>query len=219
MPLKAVFFGSIGTLVETSELQRQAFNQAFAEAGLEWDWDLEDYKARLAKSGGRRRIEDYARERDIDVDAERLHARKTEIFDAAITARGLSLRPGVSGVVTAAKEQGIRLGFVTTTSRQNVDAVFAALAGDLSAGDFDFGGDATMVDHSKPAPDIYRHALDVLALAASDCIAIEDTPVSMKAARSAGIDCVAFPGDYADRSDFPADARIMDRLSAEALLR
>tara|TARA_B110000503_G_scaffold47893_1_gene77939 strand:+ start:1294 stop:1407 length:114 start_codon:yes stop_codon:yes gene_type:complete len=37
MTVKAVFFGSIGTLVETSDLQRRAFNQAFAEAGLDWD--------------------------------------------------------------------------------------------------------------------------------------------------------------------------------------
>ena len=35
---KAILFGSIGTIVETSELQRKSFNQAFSEAGLDWNW-------------------------------------------------------------------------------------------------------------------------------------------------------------------------------------
>ncbi|MFT7179418.1 MAG: phosphoglycolate phosphatase-like HAD superfamily hydrolase, partial [Oceanospirillaceae bacterium] len=41
MTTKAILFGSIGTLVETSELQRRAFNQAFSEAGLDWNWSEE----------------------------------------------------------------------------------------------------------------------------------------------------------------------------------
>ena len=41
--MKAILFGSIGTLIETSDLQREAFNEAFKEAGLDWYWDHEDY--------------------------------------------------------------------------------------------------------------------------------------------------------------------------------
>ena len=37
--MKAIIFGSIGTLVETSDIQRQSFNQAFKEIGLDWYWD------------------------------------------------------------------------------------------------------------------------------------------------------------------------------------
>jgi len=60
MTVKAIFFGSIGTLVETSDLQRRAFNQAFSEAGLDWNWSAEVYKHLLTKSGGRGRIQDFA---------------------------------------------------------------------------------------------------------------------------------------------------------------
>jgi len=38
---KAILFGSIGTIVETSELQLKSFNQAFSEAGLDWNWSIE----------------------------------------------------------------------------------------------------------------------------------------------------------------------------------
>ena len=61
MKLKAILFGSIGTLIETSEIQRRAFNQAFSEAKLGWDWDVEIYREMLAKSGGLLRIQDFAK--------------------------------------------------------------------------------------------------------------------------------------------------------------
>ena len=53
--MKAIIFGSIGTLVETSDIQRQSFNQAFKEIGLDWYWDKNNYKNLLKKSGGRNR--------------------------------------------------------------------------------------------------------------------------------------------------------------------
>ncbi|MDB9958255.1 hypothetical protein OAD42_04125 [Oceanospirillaceae bacterium] len=89
MTLKAVFFGSIGTLVETSDLQRRAFNQAFAEAGLDWNWSADVYKDLLTKSGGRGRIEDFATQCGIDVDASQLHLRKTEVFDSLMSKESL----------------------------------------------------------------------------------------------------------------------------------
>ena len=44
MNYKAILFGSIGTLIETSELQRNAFNQAFSENGLDWNWSPTQYQ-------------------------------------------------------------------------------------------------------------------------------------------------------------------------------
>ena len=47
MKYKALFFGSIGTLIESSNIQRNSFNEAFKEAGLEWYWDEQDYKTEV----------------------------------------------------------------------------------------------------------------------------------------------------------------------------
>ena len=52
MTYKSLLFGSIGTIIETSELQRESFNEAFKEAGLDWYWDQEDYRLLLKQSGG-----------------------------------------------------------------------------------------------------------------------------------------------------------------------
>ena len=65
MKYKTVLFGSIGTIIETSEIQRQSFNDAFKEAGLDWYWNETDYKNLLQKSGGAKRIEDFAQKKKL----------------------------------------------------------------------------------------------------------------------------------------------------------
>lgn len=37
--MKAILIGSIGTLADTSDMRREAFNEAFAQAGLDWTWE------------------------------------------------------------------------------------------------------------------------------------------------------------------------------------
>ena len=50
--MQAIFFGSIGTIVETSEIQRKAFNTAFEEFGLNWYWNTGNYINMIQKPGG-----------------------------------------------------------------------------------------------------------------------------------------------------------------------
>ena len=61
---KALLFGSIGTLVETSEIQRKSFNEAFKKKGLNWYWTKEEYIKLLNKSGGSDRIKEYAKKKN-----------------------------------------------------------------------------------------------------------------------------------------------------------
>jgi HAD superfamily hydrolase (TIGR01509 family) len=217
MTQKALLFGSIGTLVETSELQRLAFNEAFAEAGLNWEWDVESYREMLTQSGGKRRIADYAAARGETVNAAASHRRKTELFDAIIETHGLQTRPGVLETIAAAKDQGFKLGFATSTSAENVAAIFRAVGMSLQRSDFDFVGDASMVDQPKPHPEIYELALRETGASADQSVAIEDTAVSMQAAKAAGIRGVAFPGAYADPSAFDSDVPRLQQLSPKLL--
>ena len=50
MTLKALIFDVDGTLAETEEAHRAAFNRTFAEAGLAWDWSVGDYTCLLYTS-------------------------------------------------------------------------------------------------------------------------------------------------------------------------
>ena len=84
--LRALIFDVDGTIADTErDGHRVAFNRAFADAGLDWHWDVARYGALLRVTGGRERILHF-----IDTDAahiatnerealaRRLHARKTE---------------------------------------------------------------------------------------------------------------------------------------------
>ncbi len=209
MTRKALFFGAIGTLAETSDMQRRAFNAAFDDAGLSWNWGETEYRELLKKPGGKRRIEDYARARAQTVDAADIHARKVAHFKKIVAEEGLEPRDGVVDLITAAKNGGLKLGFVTSTGQEQIDLILGNLDG-IEASDFDYIGERGKVENGKPAPDIYLDALSTLSVNAQDAVAIEDTPESAMAALAAGIDCIAFPGGDAHGRDFPDGAIIPD---------
>lgn len=216
--MSAIFFGSISTLADTSELQRRAFNEAFEAHGLDWNWSREDYVSMLGSNGGKERIAQFARGRREDVDAAAVHATKSSIFQELLGSSEVSARPGVIDTVQRAKRDGHRLGFVTTTSADNITALLAALAPDVTADTFDIVLDSSSVGPGKPDPEVYRYALAQLGEDAGDAVAIEDNPGGLRAATSAGVACVAFPNQNTAEGDFSGAAATVDELDADHIV-
>ncbi|MEO1677411.1 MAG: HAD-IA family hydrolase [Pseudomonadota bacterium] len=213
----AVLFGSIGTLVETSDLQRRAFNAAFHEAGLPWDWDSTTYRAMLTRPGGRARIEQQAALYGREVDAAALHRRKTQIFSAMVDSLDLPLRRGVADTMSAARDAGMLLGLVSTTAIETIERLLDASHPPLALGAFDLVMSAADVACPKPSPEVWCKALARLGLPAGRAVAIEDSPESAGSALRAGIRTVAAPGAFHAGREFPDAASIVDPLSPEAL--
>ena len=59
--MKSILFGSIGSLVESSEIQRKAFNEAFNEFGVDWYWNVANYIKMLEKPCGLNRLIEYSK--------------------------------------------------------------------------------------------------------------------------------------------------------------
>jgi len=215
--MSAVLFGSISTVADTSELQRQAFNQAFDAHGLGWEWDRPDYLAMLRTSGGQARIDDYAQARGQAVDAKAVHETKSKIFQESLATAPLTARPGVADTIRGAKDQGLKVGLVTTTSRANISALIEALSPDVSLDDFDVIVDSSSVGRPKPDPAAYSFALQSLGEDHGDCVAVEDNVDGVRAALAAGLTCVAFPNENTAQHDFGAAERRVDRVSLEEL--
>ena len=211
--MKAILFGSIGTLIETSDLQREAFNQAFKEAGLDWYWDQADYTKLLKKSGGTKRIEDFAEKNNTNVDAKKIRERKTQIYNDKINSSLISPRDGVLDVLEYALKNKIKIGFVTSTTLDNIDAVFKTLNNQIKKNYFDFIGNNKLIKEAKPAPDIYIKALNSLELNSSECIAIEDSVESALSAYRAKIKCIAFPGLFHVDDDFSFCLKKLNKLN------
>jgi HAD superfamily hydrolase (TIGR01509 family) len=198
--LKAVIFGAIGTLTETSEMQRQAFNQAFANAGHDIVWNEATYRAMVSGAqsvvGGQSRIRTDAAARGINLDdngVADLHAAKSRYFQDMMTRDGLPLNRGVETLIADAKGAGLSVAFASTTSRANIDAMFAAMRPAIR-NQFDVILSGEDVEGMKPSPAIYLAALEKLELDSSEVIAIEDSAPSMAAALAAGIATFVVPG-------------------------
>ncbi|MEM7784897.1 MAG: HAD family hydrolase, partial [Planctomycetota bacterium] len=118
--MKAILFGSIGVITETSELQRESFNDAFAANGLNWHWEQDEYASMLEQSGGYNRIQRYANQVEAEVNSLALHQSKSKFFQTKLATETLLPRPGVVETILAAKKNGYQVALVTTTSAKNI---------------------------------------------------------------------------------------------------
>jgi len=215
----ALIFDVDGTLAETEEIHRRAFNESFAHFGLGWHWSAELYAELLLVTGGKERMHHFAA-RDgkppADLTDERLaelHRYKTMRYGELIAAGTCALRPGVIALLNAARAQNQRLAIATTTSRDNVDALLRATLGERGPGLFDPVVAGEDVVNKKPAPDVYLKALDLLGLPACECLAIEDSRNGLIAASSAGIPVLITRSAYFRHETFDGAFAIVEDLT------
>lgn len=214
----ALIFDVDGTLAETEELHRQAFNHAFARYGLDWQWDRAVYKDLLRVTGGKERMRAYHGTLPIarplpDEDISTLHRIKTAHYAELVETGCCPLRPGVIELLAAAKARGQRLAIATTTSHGNVDALLSQPLGASWAAEFDAIVAGDDVRHKKPAPDVYLETLARLKLDAADCVAIEDSANGLIAASRAGIPVLITRSMFFGDDDFNAARAVLDDLS------
>ena len=210
--MKAIIFGSIGTLAETSDIQRQSFNHAFKEIGLDWYWDKNNYKNLLKKSGGRNRVEYFANINQNTVDSKKIRELKTQYFNRYLNSNIINPREGVLDVIKYAKLNNIKIGLASTTTIENIDAIFTTLKDKIIKTDFNFIGNSKLIKKVKPYPDIYLQALKKLSVKENECIAIEDSVESALSASKAKIECIAFPGLFHMDDDFSFCKKCLNKL-------
>ena len=215
--MKALLFGSIGVVVDSSHLQLEAYNAAFDDEGLGWHWSVEEYRRLLAEvTGGLARLERHARERGGRApDAAalgRVHATKTRLFDEWLFEGRASARPGVRRLLDEATAAGVRTGFVTSTELGNVRATLEAAGDGVRLERFDVFTHRGAVDAPKPDPAPWAKALAELGLGPGDAVAIEDTAECAGSAVDAGIACVATPNSFALGQDFSRALATVDCL-------
>ncbi len=221
MKPKALLLGAIGVLAETSDIQRRAYNQALAEAGLTWHWDRETYRELLSQPGGIDRLRRLNDSHDAALNEKTIriiHARKTELACAQIISQGVPLRPGVADTISGALGSGIKVAMVTTTYRDNIDAIAQAAGPALQFEAFSAVLTREDCETPKPSPEIYRVALERLGLSQDEVIAVEDSAASVASAKAAGIYTIATPGAFTAGQDFSAADEVMVNLHGFSLL-
>lgn len=218
--LEALIFDVDGTLSDTErDGHRVAFNRAFVDAGLDWDWGVELYGDLLSVTGGKERLTYYLERYRPDFQQPKpaaefvadLHAAKTKHYLDILAERGIPLRPGVERLLTEAREAGFRLAIATTTTPANVTALLeSVLPGKLDW--FEVIGAGDVVPAKKPAPDIYRYVLNELRLEPDRCLAFEDSELGLRSSLGAGLKTIVTVNPYTTGQDFTGAALVIDNL-------
>jgi HAD superfamily hydrolase (TIGR01509 family) len=203
--VQAVIFDMDGVIVDSEPYSMQALIDTLRQYGIE---PTEDD---LHRSYGRRVRDDfmdyfvrYGVTADVNIAIAHKHARYYHL-----AAGHLQAFPGVMPLLKRLRTQGYRLALASSGDRVKVAFGMQALQLNGTFAAIVSGDDVT---HSKPDPEIYLTASRRLGVLPADCIAIEDSPAGVEAAKCASMCCIAVTNSVARDQLHPADL-IVDSLA------
>ena len=219
--LAALIFDVDGTLADTErDGHRVAFNRAFTEMGLDWHWSIELYGELLAIAGGKERLKFYLEKYQPDWQTENItefivqtHQLKSQYYRSLLQEGAIPLRPGVKRLILEARDQGIRLAIATTSSLPNATALLETT---LDPAWFEVIGAGDIVEHKKPAPDIYNYVLLQMNIAPENCLVFEDTAHGLAAATQAQLKTIVTVNEYTKNQDFTDAILVVNQIGEAA---
>lgn len=226
MTLRAVLFDVDGTLADTEALgHRPAYNRAFRKLGLEMRWGPKLYRKLLKQPGGRERLKHYVEHYQPDLGAQqvevaadldswvsKVHELKSKYFKKRMRNGSVPLRPGIARLMREARANGLKLAIVTNASLKTLKPVLRYCMGPELAAEIDVIASGEEVQRKKPAPDLYRLALQRLGVDASECVTLEDSQMGLAAATAAHVAAVVTVNSDTLEQDFSDAALVMSSL-------
>jgi HAD superfamily hydrolase (TIGR01509 family) len=207
--IQAIIFDLDGVMVDSEPLARQAWQALLAEHGHQLDQETFDAMLGLRLADSSRLVKErFGLAMSID---EIVALRGQLLLD--LVPGNLRPMPGLYALLNAVEALGLRKA-VATSSPSGYAPVALHEVGIADRFDVIITGDT--VAHGKPAPDIYLGACRALRLSPAVCAAIEDSPNGVKAAKAAGMMCIAVPNAQSLGLEFPQPDAVYPSLSALA---
>ena len=218
--LQGIIFDVDGTLADTEEAHRIAFNITFKEFGLNWHWSPEEYERLLSISGGKERIESFGKRlRKNHPDnasflnyIAQIHERKSLNYRSMISRNEVNLRLGVKRLILEASTSEVDLNIATSSSHANVDTLLSVNLGANWQEYFSIIETSNTTKKKKPDPAVYKNVLKKTGLNPENVIAIEDTTNGLKAASGAGIKAVITVHRLTANHSFDGASLVLDSM-------
>ncbi|MEV1242168.1 HAD family hydrolase [Nonomuraea sp. NPDC050022] len=183
--MEAVFFDMDGLLVDSEKVWLEIETEVMARLGGEWTLD---HQAHLVGGSMERTVAYMLAVSGSSVSPEDLREWMIDGMVARL-ADGVALMPGASELLDAVREEGIPVALVTSSLREIADAVLKGVGRDR----FDAIVTADDVTRTKPDPEPYLTAADLLGVDPVRCVVLEDSPNGVAAATAAGCAVVGVP--------------------------
>ena len=208
MKIEAIIFDVDGTLVETEEIHRNAFNKAFSEFELNFQWTQLEYKKLLKIAGGKERLVYYLKKSKFEESflsknyINRIYDRKRHLYRNILKKNNQKLRPGVKTLIKSLRLSGIKIGIASASSYLSINSLSYSIWGKKINLIFDVVITGDDVSRKKPAPDVYLLALKELKVSNSKSLAIEDSRIGLLAAKAAGLRTIITPSIFSNDDNF-----------------
>ena len=194
--IQTVIFDTDGVIVDTEPVHRYAYFKQFEELNITV---TEDIYTSFTGFSTRNTFQKLKEIFIIDQEVEDLIQRKRTIFNDAFDSKAdLELLEGVENLIKELHKNGMQLILASSASKVTIERVFSRFklhqyfTHVVSGEDF---------PKSKPHPAIFEHAVTLSIAPKQNCIVIEDSTNGIKAAKAAGIFCVAYNSIHSKDQD------------------
>jgi HAD superfamily hydrolase (TIGR01509 family) len=211
--IKAILFDMDGVLVDSEEFICQAAIAMFREKGLMVR--PEDFIP-FVGTGENRYIGGVAEKYNFTVDIQEVKKRTYAIYDTIVRNK-LKPLPGVQEFIAACRKRGLKIAVATSADEIKMRINLREIG--LPVETFDATVNGLQVERKKPFPDIYLMAAELLGVPRKNCLVVEDAPSGIKAARAAGMKCLAVMSSFSQRELHQAQWIVQDltKVSVETL--
>ena len=195
--LEGVYWDLDGTIANTElEAHLPAFNYAFNDIGIDWNWDANKYIQLLRINGGKNRIAYYAESNNDDFSEDlilKIHEKKQFHYLEIIKKNCVNFKTGVFRLINELHRKKVRQFIVTSSSRNQVDLLVEYLFNGFNP--FEFIISSEDVELKKPNPLPYLKAIKLSGIKKNNSIVFEDSNPGLKSSLAANLPTIFVPSN------------------------
>lgn len=187
-PKPAFIFDMDGTLIASTRADYLAWKKVFEQEGR--DLSFQDYEPLL----GMKSSVVVSEKLGLSGEAfDKAMTDKIRFFEEVVKRDGIEVYEGVYRFLEEIKSAGFKCALATSSRRPKTEMLLDSL--NLKKY-FEVVVTGDMIEHSKPAPDIYLFAAEKLNARPSECVVLEDAVAGVAAAKAAGMCCIAISNTH-----------------------
>ena len=195
--LEGVYWDLDGTIANTElEAHLPAFNLAFNDFGIDWNWDNNKYIQLLKINGGKNRIAYYSKSINYGLTDDliiKIHEKKQHHYLEIIKKNCVNFKTGVFRLINELNKKKIRQFIVTSSSRSQVDLLVEYLFKGFNP--FEFIISSEDVELNKPNPLPYLKAVQLSGIKKNNSLVFEDSNPGLKSSLAANLPTIFVPSN------------------------